>query len=266
MHGKFAAKMRRVTKSHIGDHGSEQILLDEMIQDGATLKVGWLDSGTFVAGGWYNDAGYRKAASNPAVILNNWIVGNEAKKQRAIKWDHWFLNGAGTCAPVSASTPAGLNVAGIKSSATARSGAANSAMILPPSAGLRRTGSKYGGWTYNATGITADSVVYSVGIGEDTSWDEAMMSDHGLHVWGFDPTPKAAQYVRNNQALGSDFHFTAEGLAVKPATLAFTKPKNPNRVSMRQGTHSGRGGAIEVPVNTLSSAGWKPTATPVSMF
>ena len=65
--------------------------------------------------------------------------------------------------------------------------------VLPQPTGVRRTGTKHGGSTYNATGLTPNSVVYSVGLGEDTSWDEAMMRDHGLHVWGFDPTPKSIQ-------------------------------------------------------------------------
>ena len=117
--------------------------------------------------------------------------------------------------------------------------------------GVRRTGTEYGGWTYNATGLTPKSVVYSVGIGEDTSWDEAMMHDHGLHVWGFDPTHKSIQYVKRKTALGGNFHFTAEGLATQPGTLTFTKPANPDHVSMRQGHVGGMGETIDVPVNTL---------------
>ena len=121
---------------------------------------------------------------------------------------------------------------------------------------LRRTGTSYGGWTYNATGIAPCSIVYSVGIGEDTSWDEAMLRDHGLEVWGFDPTSKAIDHVhrrRTQQALGPAFHFTNEGLATKQGTLVFTKPLNNSSVSMRQGrlAREGLGEAIEVPVSTL---------------
>ena len=102
--------------------------------------------------------------------------------------------------------------------------------------GLTHAGGKeYGGWVYSATGLTEKSIVYSVGLGEDTSWDEAMMRAHGLHVWGFDPTPKAIQYIQSKTALGPNFHFKAEGLAAKQGTVAFTKPKNQNHVSMRLG-------------------------------
>ncbi|GMI55572.1 hypothetical protein ScalyP_jg1492 [Parmales sp. scaly parma] len=123
--------------------------------------------------------------------------------------------------------------------------------VRPQPTGLRYTGTEYGGWMYNATGLTPNSVVYSVGLGEDTSWDEAMMRDHGLQLWGFDPTPKAIEYVQLNPALGDNFHFTAEGLAAKQGRITFTKPSNPDHVSMRQGKHKGLGETIVVPVNTL---------------
>jgi FkbM family methyltransferase len=97
------------------------------------------------------------------------------------------------------------------------------------------------------------SIVYSVGIGEDTSWDEAMIADHGLHVFGFDPTPKAAAFVRANTALGDHFHFTEEGLATEEGTMTFTKPENPDHVSLRAGALDGLGEQISLPVNTLEN-------------
>ncbi len=118
---------------------------------------------------------------------------------------------------------------------------------------LRFAGTDYGGWHYNATGLSPRSVVYSVGLGTDTSWDEAIMAAHGLHVWGFDPTPKAIAYVRNNSRLGDRFHFTPEGLAAREGKLTFTLPTNPEHVSMRAGKLSGMGGAVEVRVNTLEN-------------
>ena len=125
---------------------------------------------------------------------------------------------------------------------------------ISPRPEIRYTGSPYGGWTYNATGITPTSIVYSVGLGEDTSWDEAMIRDHNLHIWGFDPTPKSIQYIHNNIHLNpTNFHFTAEGLATLVGNITFTKPANPDHVSMRQGVHSGLGISISVPVNTMDN-------------
>jgi FkbM family methyltransferase len=101
---------------------------------------------------------------------------------------------------------------------------------------LRLEGTSYGGWTYNATGLNADSIVYSVGIGEDTSWDLGMHRTHGLHIWGFDPTPRAAKHVALHMQ-GGWFHFTNEGLSTKRGDVTFTLPQNPQHVSMREGVH-----------------------------
>jgi FkbM family methyltransferase len=114
-------------------------------------------------------------------------------------------------------------------------------------------GSEYGGWTYDSSQLTSDSVVYSVGLGEDTSWDEGIMKRFGLNVWGFDPTPKSIEYVRKNNKLGQNFHFTAEALGIEKGVRTFTKPKNPNHVSMREGRHDGLGETVEVHTNTLQN-------------
>ena len=118
-------------------------------------------------------------------------------------------------------------------------------------------GSDYGGWTYDASKLTPKSIVYSIGLGEDTSWDEGIMKKHKLNVWGFDPTPKSLEYVAKREELKVDglFHLTAEGLATFKGNLTFTKPKAERRdqVSLRAGKFSGMGGTINVPVNTLEN-------------
>ena len=123
------------------------------------------------------------------------------------------------------------------------------------SRGLRRAGTAYGGWTYNASMLLGRrAVVYSVGIGEDTSWDEALLREHaGLRVWGFDPTPRAAAYVvRVAAALGPRFHFTQEGLATRAGNFTFTKPAGKG-ASMRMGRHAAMGGTLEARVDTLEA-------------
>ena len=116
---------------------------------------------------------------------------------------------------------------------------------------LTGLGSAYGSWQFDPDPLSEDSIVYSVGLGEDTSWDEGMMAKYGMHIWGFDPTPKSVAYVRGNPKLGSKFHFTQEGLSTEQASKTFTKPKNPNHVSMREGEHQGLGEKVVVKVNTL---------------
>jgi FkbM family methyltransferase len=119
---------------------------------------------------------------------------------------------------------------------------------------LSREGSEYGGWTYDPSNLNSTSVVYSVGIGEDTSWDEAIMDKHNLHVWGFDPTPKALRYVESRSELSTpNFHMIPEGLSTSKRVATFTMPANPDHVSMREGAHGNMGEEVEVNVNTLEN-------------
>ena len=66
---------------------------------------------------------------------------------------------------------------------------------------LTHAGTQYGGWTYNEAPLNQSSIVYSVGLGEDTSWDEEIIHRHNLTVWGFDPTPKSLIYVKGRKQL-----------------------------------------------------------------
>lgn len=106
---------------------------------------------------------------------------------------------------------------------------------------MRRAGTTYGGWWYNASEIDTNTVVYSIGLGTDTSWDEEMIKTHGLQVWGFDPTPKAIAHVQGRmqlKELPKDlFHFTREGLGTNRGTATFTMPRNPAHASARIGNH-----------------------------
>jgi len=119
---------------------------------------------------------------------------------------------------------------------------------------LKNVGTQYGGWTYDTSNLSADSMVYSIGLGEDTSWDEGIMKKHGLQVWGFDPTPKSLKFLESRQELRTDrFHLIAEGLATTKHKATFTMPKNPDHVSMREGDLSNLGDTVEVLVNTLEN-------------
>lgn len=94
---------------------------------------------------------------------------------------------------------------------------------------VERYGSDYGGWVFCPTNLTKKSVVYSLGIGEDTSWDEELIAKHGLEVFGFDPTPKSAAYVRQRNL--DNFHFFQVGVADHEGSFNFYPPKNRDYVS-----------------------------------
>ena len=54
-----------------------------------------------------------------------------------------------------------------------------------------RGGSDYGGWTFDAALVDQHSVVYSIGLGADISWDLMMINATRCHVHGFDDTPRS---------------------------------------------------------------------------
>lgn len=88
---QFAAIMQKVSAGdNIGDGGSEQIILDRMLRNPGAPTVTWLDPLKYVPGSWYST---QQRIQNATVILNNWIIGNDAKIKRAKDWGHWFLEG-----------------------------------------------------------------------------------------------------------------------------------------------------------------------------
>jgi FkbM family methyltransferase len=127
---------------------------------------------------------------------------------------------------------------------------------------LESHGSEYGGWMCDASAFTSDTIIYDVGLGEDTSWDEGIIKKYDLQVWGYDPTPKSKAHVDARFPTRSGilrlptrakFHYVPEGLSTSKGVKTFTKPKNPNHVSMRAGNVKGLGATIDVNVNTLEN-------------
>jgi len=73
-------------------------------------------------------------------------------------------------------------------------------------------GSDYGGWAVIPELIRADSVVWSFGIGQDASFDLAMIERFGVTVHGFDPTPGLDEWI-GEQNYDPRFVFHDVGLA-----------------------------------------------------
>ncbi|WP_224982615.1 FkbM family methyltransferase [Geomonas agri] len=88
----------------------------------------------------------------------------------------------------------------------------------------------YGAWTFCPEGLTRSGVVYSFGVGEDISWDLAVIEKYGVTVHAFDPTPRSAQFVQR-QSLPEEFVFHPYGLADYDGTALFYPPENAEWVS-----------------------------------
>lgn len=112
----------------------------------------------------------------------------------------------------------------------------------------------YGSWTILEKGVHADSVVYSFGVGEDISWDLAMIEVFGVQVHAFDPTPRSIDWVQA-QTLPAHFHFHPFGIADEDGTMTFFPPENEAHVShtMISGQYQTGERAITVPVKRLKT-------------
>lgn len=102
---------------------------------------------------------------------------------------------------------------------------ASQAFILE-SARLRasRVGSSYGGWTFDAALLNQHSVVYSIGLGTDISWDLMMVKTTQCHVHGFDDTPVSTTYLRRMK-LPEKFHWHRYLLSDRDEPLTLQLPR-----------------------------------------
>lgn len=93
-----------------------------------------------------------------------------------------------------------------------------------------RFGLDYGGWDLVVENIDVDSIVYSFGIGEDASFDTALIERFKLTVHAFDPTPKSIEWVKR-QGFSDRFVMHEYGLAAFDGNVSFHPPDNPDHVS-----------------------------------
>lgn len=93
-----------------------------------------------------------------------------------------------------------------------------------------RLGSEYGGYAVLTQALKPDSVVYSLGLGEDISFDLALIERTSCQVFGFDPTPRSIAWVRS-QVLPAGFHVRQLGVAGYDGQASFAPPRDPSHIS-----------------------------------
>lgn len=119
---------------------------------------------------------------------------------------------------------------------------------------LQKFGSEYGGYFVDATLVDSASVVYSLGIGHDISFDLELIAHTGAHVFAFDPTPEVASWLRS-QDLPPHFHFRPVGIAGRDGEEAFYRPPRNDWIShslVRANQYSSQ--SVVLPVVRLSEA------------
>ncbi len=65
-------------------------------------------------------------------------------------------------------------------------------------------GNKYAKWIIPKNFIDSSSICYSVGAGEDVSFDIALVKKFNVDVYIFDPTPKAIDYFKRGTRISED--------------------------------------------------------------
>jgi FkbM family methyltransferase len=114
-------------------------------------------------------------------------------------------------------------------------------------------GTEYGAWSICPGRLDRNSVVYSVGIGTDISFDLALIERFGVAVHAFDPTPGSIAWLAA-QPLPARFTWHQVGLAAYDGQATFFPPENPEWISHTMlARTAARGKAIQVEVRRVSS-------------
>jgi FkbM family methyltransferase len=112
-------------------------------------------------------------------------------------------------------------------------------------------GSEYGGWTIPKDLLTAQSVCYCVGCGEDISFDLELIRRYSCAVYGFDPTPRSVEFVRRTTAGIPAYRFADVGIWDRDGTVKFFAPRDSHHVSHSITNLQGTDSYIEVPTRRL---------------
>jgi FkbM family methyltransferase len=127
-------------------------------------------------------------------------------------------------------------------------------MTLRPRDDLVEHGSRgYGFWVVPSRLLGQGSRCYLVGVGEDISFDLALIARYGCSVHAFDPVPAAATHAAVAAAHERRFHFHAVGLWSGDTTLPLHAPMEEGYVSHSATNLHGTRKAFDAPVRSVAS-------------
>lgn len=112
-------------------------------------------------------------------------------------------------------------------------------------------------WLFYDQPLFSGAIVYSLGVGEETEFDEELMANYGAIVHAFDPTPNTLSWVAR-QELPAAFHFHPWAVTANDGVLTlYPRRKSDGSVSSEMLTMVPDAGmeseAIEVPAYSLQS-------------
>lgn len=114
-----------------------------------------------------------------------------------------------------------------------------------------------GGWRFKADALGEDSIVYSLGVGEDIDFDLYLIARFGLTVHAFDPTPSTVDWLAN-RSLPERFRFHPWAAAAEDGVLSLyprvRRDRSRSRVMYTMFPEdASRDAAVEVPAFSLAS-------------
>jgi FkbM family methyltransferase len=116
--------------------------------------------------------------------------------------------------------------------AEARAAALRRSVTVRPRDDLLEVGDlSYGGYRIPVGLLDADSVVYSIGVGEDIRFDLDLIARLGCTIDSMDPVPRSAQYARSAAAHEPRFRFHQLAVWSQDETLTFHAPQAEGNVS-----------------------------------
>ena len=83
-------------------------------------------------------------------------------------------------------------------------------------------GSEYGGFYLHSEILNQKSIIYSLGVGLDITFDSEIIDLLNCKVFAFDPTPKSINWVKDN-VLIKNFYFSPYGISDSLQEYSFIK-------------------------------------------
>src|SRR5438552_6202809 len=106
-------------------------------------------------------------------------------------------------------------------------------------------------WTFCPDGLGPESVVYSGGVGNDISFERALVREFGCPVHLLDPSPTGLATMNLPQNRIPQFRFLPVALAGSPGTLLLAPPLYGDEGSWRSA--GAAPGTIQVPCQDLAT-------------
>jgi FkbM family methyltransferase len=106
-------------------------------------------------------------------------------------------------------------------------------------------------WTFCPEGLNAQSIVYSGGVGNDISFEHALVKQFGCSVVMIDPSPTGLRTMSLPENQICQFRFFPVALANHNGSLSFVPPIHPEEGSWY--VQPGKTGELSVPCTDLLS-------------